>query len=131
MRHANPNLHGLEPNARREPGDEDAATELLLYLENDRRFSPHSPSGQGRSILINMLRKWRNGTYDHERAPQGWSCVVEEAAKAYAKEFDSARNWHRIFTPATRDLVSLALAHRFVEEARSGELDHYSTARRS
>jgi hypothetical protein len=120
----------MVPNARREPGNEEAATELLLYLENDTHFAPHSPSGQGHAILLNMLRMWRKGTYDPERAPQGWSWVVEEAAKSYAKEFDHARNWHRIFTPATRDIVAHALAHRFVEEAQSGELDHYSTARR-
>jgi len=110
-------------NAHREDADEHAATELLLYLDNDARFSPDSPSGQGRAIRDNLLRKWRKGTYDHAQAPQGWSYVVESAAKQYAKDFDSAGNWHRIFSPATRAVVALALADQFLAAAQSGEYD--------
>lgn len=120
---------GLVPNARRAPDDEPAAEELILYLDNDARFSPMG-TGQGRAILVNMMRRWRNGTYDHDRAPTGWSHVVEAAAKSYAKEFASPRSWARIFTPATRDMVAQALADRFVAEAQSGALDDLDASRR-
>ncbi len=111
-------------NPRREEGDETAASELELYVDNDDRFSPHG-HGQGRAISANLWKKWKKGTYDSTQAPKAWSYVVESAAKAYAKEFDSASNWSRMFNPATRDIVSRNLAKQWEDEARGGEFDRY------
>lgn len=111
----------------REAGDETAADELELYIDNDARFSMHG-QGQGRSISQNLWRKWKKGTYESSLAPQAWSYVVESAAKAYAKEFDSPGNWSRIFNPATRGMVSRSLAKKWEDEARSGEFEHYPPA---
>lgn len=117
----------LALNPRREEADEHAAEELELYLENEDRFSMHG-HGQGRSISANLWKKWKKGTYDSNRAPQAWSYVVESAAKAYAKEFDSPGNWSRIFNPATRDMVARSLAKQWEDEARGGEFDRYPPA---
>jgi hypothetical protein len=111
----------------REPGDETAADELELYIENDSRFAIHG-QGQGRAISENLWKKWKKGTYESSRAPQAWSYVVESAAKAYAKEFDSPGNWSRIFNPATRGMVAHSLAKKWEDEARSGEFERYPPA---
>lgn len=122
-------------NARRGgPADEQAATELEQYIDNDSRFSMDAPGtslatggGQGRSILLNQLRKFKKGQYDPAQAPKAWGYVVEAAAKEYAKEFDRPGNWMNLFTPATRDLVSQSLAESFLTRAQAGEFDHVDT----
>lgn len=113
--------------AHREEADETAADELELYIENDARFSMHG-QGQGRAISVNLWKKWKKGTYDLYQAPKAWSYVVESAAKAYAKEFDSPGNWSRTFNPATRDLVSHRLAKDWEVQAANGEFDRYPPA---
>lgn len=117
------------PNARRDANpDEHAATELLLYIENESDLSPLGPSGQGHSIVQNLLRKMKKGTYDHAQAPKLWGYLVETGAKRYSKEFGSSeREWSRTFTPATRDVVAQALADKFQTEAAQGEYDHVDT----
>jgi len=117
----------LARNPRREPADETAADELKLYIDNEDRFAMLG-HGLGRAISQNLWKKWQKGTYDPARAPQAWSYVVESAAHAYAKEFDSERNWSRMFNPATRDLVAVELAREWENYARSGEFDRFSPA---
>jgi hypothetical protein len=102
--------------------DEDAATELELYLDNDRRFAPGSPEGQGRAIAQNLLKKIKKGTYDHQLAVKGWMHVVESAAKAYAQEFgEPSTPWHQMFNMATRRATAQSLADRFKSEVDNGE----------
>lgn len=135
VREAHPELCGMQSNARRGgPADEQAATELEMYIDNDSRFSMDAPGtslatggGQGRSILLNQLRKFKKGKYDHALAPKAWGYVVEAAAKEYAKEFDRPGNWMNLFTPATRDLVAQSLAESFLHRAQLGEFDHVDT----
>jgi hypothetical protein len=87
--------------AHREPADEHAATELVMYIENESDLSPDGPSGQGRSAMLNMLRKWKNGTYDSTLAVRQFAYLTEAGAKRYAKEFDDPKNWNTMFNPAT------------------------------
>lgn len=103
--------------------DEHAANELELYLDNDQRFAPGSPTGQGRAIANNMLRKIKKGVYDHTLAVQGWMHVVESAAKTYTKEFESSLPWNKMFNVATRRAVAQSLADRFKREVEGGEWD--------
>ena len=77
--------------AHREPADEHAATELVMYIENESDLSPDGPSGQGRSAMLNMLRKWKNGTYDSTLAVRQFAYLTESGAKRYAKEFDDPK----------------------------------------
>jgi hypothetical protein len=115
----------VTPNARRdaEP-DEHAATELLLYIENESDLSPQGPSGQGRSIAQNLLRKMAKGKYDHALAPKLWLYLVESGGKRYSKEFGGGeREWSRTFTPATRDVVAQALADQFRDAVAAGEYE--------
>ncbi len=96
--------------------DEDAGTELLLYLDNEEPLYR-----QKLAIARNLELKMKRGTYDHAKAPQAWSYVVEAAAKRYAKEFDV--KWSTMFNPATRRVVSKALADRWHANAKAGRPD--------
>lgn len=115
----------LAENRAREPVDEAAADELLLYLDNDARFSPDSSAGIGRAVIVNQLKKWRRGTYDASRAPKAWLYVVDSAAQGYAREFGG--QWHRLFNKPTRESVATELARRFERDAADGQLDYIVT----
>lgn len=89
--------------------DEHAVTELELYADNDRAlYDARAP------YLENMARRMKKGTYKPALGVKLWGYYVERAAKAYAKEFASAKDWARLFPPATRREV----AKHYEEEAR-------------
>ena len=89
--------------------DEHAATELELYAENTSELY-----NQKKSILANIQRRLKKGTYDHSLAPKLWMYWVDAAAKRYVKELGSDSP---IFNKATREHVARELADRY----RSGE----------
>jgi len=110
------------------PADEHAAQELVMFIENTSDLSPDGPSGQGRSVLLNALRKWRKGTYDPARAVTLFGYLVESGAKRYAKEFSSSpREWSTMFTPATRREAAGQLEASFRNSVKNGEYDHVDT----
>ncbi len=116
--------------AHRTPPDEQAAHELVLFIENESDLSPDGPSGQGRSVLLNALRKWRSGTYDSTRAVQLFAYLAEAGAKRYAKEFGSSeKEWSTMFTPATRHEAARQLEASFRNSAEQGEYDKIDTGR--
>ncbi len=99
----------------------------MLYIENTSDLSPDGPSGQGRSVLLNALRKWRKGTYDPALAVRLFEYLAESGAKRYAKEFDSEKNWNTMFNPATRQEAASQLEASFRNSAEHGEYDHVDT----
>lgn len=105
----------------RSPVDESAATELELYIENEDGLSPASTQGMGKAVRENMLKFMRKGTYDRDKAWQGWLHVVELGAKQYAKEFGTARDWAQTFSPATCEAVARSLAESFEAAVAAGE----------
>jgi len=116
----------LEPNARaRASADSGAAEDLVLFIENTAELVG-DPS-QGWSIVLNLLRKWRKGTYDHAQAPKLWGYLVESGAKLYVKEMQPGVSWNVMFNPATRELAAQTLADQFLATVRSGEYDHVDT----
>ncbi len=116
--------------AHRSPPDEQAAHELVLYIENESDLSPDGPSGQGRSVLLNALRKWRSGTYDSAKAVQLFAHLTEAGAKRYAKEFGSSeKEWSTMFTPATRHEAARQLEASFRNSVEQGEYDKIDTGR--
>ena len=64
--------------------DESIAMELAIYLDNEEPLYRKKVA-----IAANLAKKIARGTYNHKQAPQAWSYVVEDAAKAYVKEFGS------------------------------------------
>jgi hypothetical protein len=113
--------------AHREPADEHAATELVIYIENESDLSPDGPSGQGHQILLNMLRKWKKGVYDPTLAVRQFEWLTEAGAKRYAKEFGEAKDWSTMFNPATRHEAAKQLEASFRNSAEHGEYDHIDT----
>lgn len=110
-------LERLTPNAG--DVDEEAAEELLLYLQNDARF--WGPRSQGEAIERNYARKWQRGTFDEARAADGYMHVLKAAAQQYTKEFGSpGQRWHDMFNVATRKAAARELVEQFVAEAELG-----------
>jgi len=117
-------VSSLEHNARRgEAADPHAATELVLFIENTADLSPDGPSGQGHSVLLNALRKWRKGSYEPALAVRLFEYLAESGAKRYAHEFDHASRWSEMFNPATRRDVARQLEESFRNSAERGEYD--------
>lgn len=105
--------------AHRGQADETAADELLIYLDNEEDLYR-----QKQAIAKNLLTKMARKTYEHSRAPDAWSYVVENAAKKYAKEFATrASEWSSIFSVPTREIVAKELADRWLANAKNGRPD--------
>lgn len=110
MRHQLRHRYG---RARSGPVDEHAQTELDLYAENT--FELYN---QKESILANLQRKAKKGTYDHAKAAKLWMYWVDAAAKRYVKEFDApGARIDTVFNKATREALARELADRY----RNGE----------
>ena len=106
--------------ASRGTTDETAADELILYLDNERDLYE-----QKRAIAASLLRKMRRGGYVHSRAADAWEYVVENAARKYAREFASPRDWSRIFSVPTRRLAAQELADRYRDNVKGGFEDEF------
>lgn len=120
--------HHFAVNARAQAAaDLHAATELVLYIENTADLSPDGPRGQGRSVLLNALRKWRKGTYEPALAVRLFEYLAESGAKRYAREYDSASRWSELFNPATRRDAARQLEESFRASAERGEYDDVDT----
>lgn len=96
--------------------DEDAKTELALYMDNE-----YSIYNQKKSIIANLMRKMKSGKYDPTLAPKLWAYWVESGAKAYAKEYDSSTNWSKMFPKPLRDALAAELAKDEEEKIKNGE----------
>lgn len=102
-----------------QPIDEVAARELDLYAENTSQLYP-----QFQSIIANIKRRVKKGTYDPKLAPQLWMYWYESAAKQYAKEFASSQSeWSRIFPKALREHLAKQRAKDEYENVLRGEYD--------
>jgi len=114
--------HHFSVNARAQAAvDSHAATELVLFIENTADLSPDGPQGQGHSVLLNALRKWRKGTYEPALAIRLFEYLTESGAKRYAREFDHPSRWSEIFNPATRREAARQLEEGFRNSAERGE----------
>lgn len=119
---------GSAKPTHRESVDEHAATELVMFIENTSELSPDGPSGQGRQVLLNALRKWRKGTYDPALAVRLFEYLAESGAKQYAKENGSSeKEWSTMFNPATRHEAARQLEESFRSSVEHGEYDHVDT----
>lgn len=120
--------HHFSVNARAQAAaDPHAATELVLFIENTADLSLDGPHGQGHSVLLNALRKWRKGTYEPALAVRLFEYLAESGAKRYAREYDHASRWAEIFNPATRRDVARQLEESFRASVESGEYDDVDT----
>lgn len=100
-------------NPRDTEVDEHAANELELYIDNDEPLYR-----QWQAIVKNLWKFRKKGTYSSSRAADGFMHLVDPAAKKYAKEFDSPKNWNTIFTVPTRRAVAESYAKSFEDNGR-------------
>jgi hypothetical protein len=89
-------LTAMKENTRAE------AAELFLFLQNEQ-----SLHAQKEAIIKNMKRKVAKGTYNSALAVKGWLYLVNDAAKAYFKQFGTK------FSPAVRKAVANMLASEY------------------
>jgi hypothetical protein len=113
-----------EPNAGpRGEVDRHAATELVMFIENTADLSLDGPHGQGRSVLLNALRKFRKGTYDPKLAVRLFEYLTEAGARRYAQENHSSMPWNQMFNVPTRREAARQLEESFRSAAEHGEYD--------
>ncbi len=80
------------------PADEQAATELAIYINNDGGLYRQ----QYMPIVENLRKKIKKGTYDRAKAVKLVMYLAENGAKKYAKELDEASRWAQLFSVPTR-----------------------------
>jgi galactokinase/mevalonate kinase-like predicted kinase len=90
--------------------DEHAATELLLYIENDASLY----QGMRNLIVQNLQKKRAKGTYISSRAVDAFMHLATEAAKRYTKEFGGT--YFLMFNVPTRRYVATQLEESFRAE---------------
>jgi len=118
----------LRPNAAsRGEVDQHAADDLVLFIDNTASLSIDGPSGQGHSILLNALRKWKKGTYDPEQAVKLFAYLTESGARQYVKENGSSLPWNQMFNVPTRLAAAREMAEQFARRAQAGEFDDVDT----
>jgi hypothetical protein len=123
-------MNSYEENARGGPPDEDAAEELVLYIDNTSELSLDGPRGQGHEILKNQLKRWNKGEYDFEKSVKMMEFLAESGAKQYVKENHVSTPWNRMFSPETRRLAARKLAEDFRRKASGGEFEANGGAKR-
>jgi hypothetical protein len=112
---ANPSFIPAFPRANRV--DKTAADELELYMYNDSRLYP-----QHQSIVANIQRRLKNGTYNQALAPKLWQYWVDAGAKAYVKEFGSSgARVDSMFDAPTRRYLAKEIADEEIKKIRGGE----------
>jgi len=117
------------PNAPYAPAEMDrhAATELVLFIENTADLALEGPHGQGRSVLLNALRKFRKGTYDSAMAVKLFEYLTEAGARRYAQQNQSSMPWNQRFSVSTRREAARQLEASFRSAAEQGEYDEVDT----
>jgi len=102
-------------NPAKSVGDNVAATELVLYSDNDSDIYNFVV----RNILPNQFRKLRSGKYDSNKAVRIWEIVAERAAHKYVKEFGG--DYATTFNKATRLIAAKVLHAAFERNLLAGE----------
>jgi len=98
--------------------DSIAMGKLELFLENDGELYRQ----QFMSIINNIKRKIKGGSYNHSLAPKLWLYFVDNGAKKYAKENAShPSEWNKIFIKKDRTILSEKLADYYYDQIKAGE----------
>jgi hypothetical protein len=99
--------------------DTHAQRELEMWCKNSS-----SLHNQFQSIVLNIKRRIKSGTYDPNLAPKLWSYWVDAGAKEYVKQHGSpGARIDTMFQKADRDAVAKKLAVEEFEAIKNGEYD--------
>ena len=91
---------------RKSEGDEIAARELALYIENDGNLY----RGSTTPAIENLAKKVVKGNFDKDKSVMLWKYTADAGAKKYQKEFGDT------FTAETRRMTAKMLADYYEEE---------------
>lgn len=89
--------------AYREPVDDLAVRELVLYIKNDSQIYNTCTM----AVVKNLARKKSKGVYDKDLAVKAFEYVAKAGANKYTKEFGGT------FNPATRNAVAKELLNEY------------------
>ena len=89
--------------AYREPVDDLAVNELVLYIKNDSQIYNKCTM----AVVKNLARKKSKGIYDKDLAVKAFEYVAKAGANKYTKEFGDT------FNPATRNAVAKELLNEY------------------
>ena len=95
----------------------DAAHELSLHADNDRHLyrNSHVP------VAKNLEKKFKKGSYDHEKAKKLWGYHADRAAQSYSKQHGDVKTpWHKMFTTADRKQAASHMADKHQAEMDAG-----------
>lgn len=105
-------------NPRSGPMDPDAATELIIFIQNDGDLYRQ----QYLPIIKNLARKIGRGVFDSNRSVKLWEYLVHNGAKKYLREFGGrGERVDSVFNKNTRRHVAEHLAVDFIEKYRNRE----------
>jgi len=93
-----------------------AARELHTYADNNAHLykTSHVP------VVKNLEKKYKKGTYDHEKAKTLWKYHADRAADSYAKEHGSGQKGHEMFSGADRKKAAERMANKHHDEMKAG-----------
>ena len=93
-----------------------AARELHTYADNNAHLykTSHVP------VVKNLEKKYKKGTYDHEKAKTLWKHHADRAADSYAKEHGSGQKGHQMFSVADRKKAAERMANNHHDEMKAG-----------
>lgn len=109
--------------ATRSTVDQDAARELELYIDNDRRIYENATV----PIVRNLATKKARGEYRHDLGIKAFENLANFGARNYVREHGSfgGPKWSDMFSVATRRLVAERFADDFVTEYNLGNFNEY------
>ena len=70
---------------------------------------------RGEPIILNLQKKFKNGTYDRDKAVTLWKYWADDAAKMYEKDFPGTK-----FSAAERQAVAIRKEREVYAEMRIG-----------
>lgn len=99
------------------------ADDLVLYIDNTEKLY-----NQKKSIVKNVMRRLRNGTYDAAKAVKLWSYLVEAGAKMWVSELgdedgDRSVKWNVLFPTAVREQAARDMSETAKQEIDDGDWD--------
>lgn len=96
------------------------AEDLVLFIENDGDLY----RSQTQSIINNLMRKLRAGTFDETRSVDLWYYLAEEGAKRFAQQNKDSLPplpWHKLFPVSVRVEAAQQLADYYNPMITKGE----------
>jgi hypothetical protein len=93
------------------------AKELVLHGDND--FHLHSSSGT--PVMKNLEKKFKKGTYNHEKAKDLWAYHADRCAKSYCQQHGSHDDkWHQMFSTKVRKEAAQHWCDRHYDDMKTG-----------